>query len=154
MKLETDSAAVQMVTVHSAKGLEYPVVFCPFLWSIRSKKERRKKRAVLFRTSKEWCVDVGSAGFEKSLTTGIEQEDEEEYRKLYVALTRARHRLYIGFAPVGESAGNQNGAARSPLAALPGLGLVDTELSSWRARLEQIEGLALQSRGPDNASAA
>ena len=145
MKIETDSAAVQMVTVHGAKGLEYPVVFCPFLWHLKSKRERLKKKAALFRTRKEWCIDVGSSDFDENLAVGIQQEDEEDHRKLYVALTRARHRLYIGMAPVGESGANQNGAARSPITALPGLGLANIETSSWRATLEKIEGSVLQS---------
>lgn len=144
MKLETDSAAVQMVTVHSSKGLEYPIVFCPFLWHLRSNQERRKNKLALFRTPQEWCIDVGSPAFEDHLSTGIEQEDEEEHRKLYVALTRARHRLYIGMAPVGEYRANQNGAARSPIAALPGLGLAGKDVSSWRTTLERIQGTALQ----------
>jgi exodeoxyribonuclease V beta subunit len=146
MKLETDSSAVQMVTVHGSKGLEYPVVFCPFLWQLRSKKERLRKQTALLRMTNEWCVDVGSAKFVEHLNKGIEQEDEEEHRKLYVALTRARHRLYIGMAPVTESGTNQNGAARSPIAALPGLNLANTELSLWRQALEQIEGCAVHDR--------
>jgi len=31
-RLESDRHLVQIVTVHKSKGLEYPVVFCPFLW--------------------------------------------------------------------------------------------------------------------------
>ncbi len=32
IRLETDEKAVKIVTVHVSKGLEYPIVFCPFLW--------------------------------------------------------------------------------------------------------------------------
>ena len=59
-----------------------------------------------------WVVDLGSDRFEEILQAAEEQESEEEHRRLYVALTRARHRLYLGIGPkVGDS----------PLAALPGL---------------------------------
>ena len=32
LRLESDRNLVQIVTIHKAKGLEYPIVFCPFLW--------------------------------------------------------------------------------------------------------------------------
>ena len=32
IRLETDEKAVRIVTVHVSKGLEYPIVFCPFMW--------------------------------------------------------------------------------------------------------------------------
>jgi len=33
LRLESDEDAVKLVTIHKSKGLEYPVVFCPFVWS-------------------------------------------------------------------------------------------------------------------------
>jgi exodeoxyribonuclease V beta subunit len=33
LRLESDEHLVKIVTIHKSKGLEYPVVFCPFLWS-------------------------------------------------------------------------------------------------------------------------
>jgi exodeoxyribonuclease V beta subunit len=32
LRLETDSEAVQILTIHKAKGLQFDVVFCPTLW--------------------------------------------------------------------------------------------------------------------------
>ena len=32
-RLETDRDAVQVLTIHGSKGLEFPVVYCPYLWS-------------------------------------------------------------------------------------------------------------------------
>ena len=148
MKLETDSAAVQLVSVHGAKGLEYPVVFCPFLWSMQSKLQRRKDQSALFRTADNWCLDVGSLDFDAHLEKSIDQEAEEEHRKLYVALTRARHRLYIGLAPVEDSVSHENGAGRSPLAALPGLGLRADDIGSWHATLQGIQYATLESAFP------
>ena len=148
MKLETDSAAVQLVSVHGAKGLEYPVVFCPFLWSLQSKLQRRKDQSALFRTADNWCVDVGSPDFGSHLEKSINQESEEEHRKLYVALTRARHRLYLGLAPIEDSVSHENGAARSPLAALPGLGLRADDVGSWHATLKGIQYATLESASP------
>jgi len=40
IRLETDEKAVKLVTIHKSKGLEYPIVFCPFCWSgVREEKE-------------------------------------------------------------------------------------------------------------------
>ncbi|MCJ7596393.1 MAG: UvrD-helicase domain-containing protein, partial [Desulfobacterales bacterium] len=42
LRLESDENAVRLVTVHKSKGLEYPVVFCPFAWDgsrVRSRKD-------------------------------------------------------------------------------------------------------------------
>ena len=33
LRLESDANAVRIVTIHKSKGLEYPVVFCPFNWA-------------------------------------------------------------------------------------------------------------------------
>ena len=33
LRLESDEDLVKIVTIHRAKGLEFPVVFCPFAWS-------------------------------------------------------------------------------------------------------------------------
>ena len=32
LRLESDEAAIKLVTIHKSKGLEYPIVFCPFTW--------------------------------------------------------------------------------------------------------------------------
>ena len=41
LRLESDDRAVRIVTIHKSKGLEYPVVFCPFNWG--DSKARRKE---------------------------------------------------------------------------------------------------------------
>ena len=41
LRLESDANAVRIVTIHKSKGLEYPVVFCPFNWVVRKTQGRR-----------------------------------------------------------------------------------------------------------------
>jgi exodeoxyribonuclease V beta subunit len=140
MKLETDSPTVQLVTVHSSKGLEYPVVFCPFLWDVRSAQNRRGSPFALRRTHKGWLLDVGSPELSENISIAMAQEDEEEHRKIYVALTRARHRLYLGLAPVKQgSAAHKNGAEQSGLTHLTGLGLNESnDPAAWADALSRF----------------
>ena len=101
-RLETDAAAVQVQTIHAAKGLEYPVVMAPYLWDI----PRIRPRIPIFHDPepappgepRPRLVDVGGHGselFDTHQRAAMAEEAAEEGRLLYVALTRAKHRLVI-----------------------------------------------------------
>ncbi len=106
LRLESDEDAVQIVTIHRVKGLEYPVVFCPFtardaeLGKIRSQGKTVMK-TVLFHeaTTKEltWDLNLKPVAAHAQQTT--KEQLAEKVRLLYVALTRARHRCYLVSAP-------------------------------------------------------
>ena len=144
MRLETDASAVQLNTLHGAKGLEYPVVFCPFLWRVRGRNPRGTPSAAVARVDEAWVVDVGSDAFEATLEAAEAQESDEETRRLYVALTRARHRLYLGMAPVTAWPKNsgKNSAADSPLARLPALAA--DSMDQWPARWTALKAQGIQ----------
>ncbi|MCC5807892.1 MAG: UvrD-helicase domain-containing protein [Opitutales bacterium] len=91
-QLESDADAVQLVTMHSAKGLEYPLVFCPFLWSAQPVGGVRR----LARRGEPVClVDTGQAE-DPGLLEELHRADiEDRLRLAYVAMTRARVRLWI-----------------------------------------------------------
>jgi exodeoxyribonuclease V beta subunit len=123
MKLETDDSALQLLTIHASKGLEFPVVFCPYLWHVGSVQHAKTQMKVaVLRQADDWFVDAQDPVSDTSKKEALEQQKEEEFRKLYVALTRARHRLYVGLASVA-SGGPQhaNGSELSCLMQLPGL---------------------------------
>ena len=136
-RLESDLPAVQLVTTHSSKGLEYPFVFCPYLWMVKSPQERRRSKAVaIVRQPEGSRLSLpDSEAFAEQVQQDITQEDEEQERLTYVALTRARHRCYLGMAPVPDSRGHSNGAQRSALARLLGLSEVDT--GEWQEKIAQ-----------------
>ena len=102
LRLESDEERVKIVTIHKAKGLEYPVVFCPFTWEgLRSD----AKRGCLFHRQKagqktELIFDAGSPGLEDHVRSARKEEMAENLRLLYVALTRAVHRCYLAWGPV------------------------------------------------------
>ncbi|MEM6797697.1 MAG: 3'-5' exonuclease, partial [Acidobacteriota bacterium] len=111
LRLESDDAAVQIVTVHKSKGLEYEVVFCPFLWQARPIRET----PVLVHESPEKVLfDCGSERQAVHLQMAEAERIAEDLRLLYVALTRARRRTYAAWGPIGRGPRS----ARSALAYL------------------------------------
>ncbi len=153
MRLETDMPAVQLVTVFAAKGLEYPIVSCPFLWHVPSRKTRLDASVAIVR-QEETLLDIGSDRFCEHLDRAIAQEDEEQQRLLYVALTRARHRVYLGLAPVSSYGTHQNGAESSALVEL--LGLAGFDKNTWPERIPIpiVTPLARPARPSQQASLA
>ena len=92
IRLETDESAVKIVTIHVSKGLEYPVVFCPFLWG----KVDNKGNVLMFHDEDGQLVkDFGSSAFASHQSAALKESLAESLRLLYVALTRAKHRCYL-----------------------------------------------------------
>lgn len=88
IRLENDEQLIRIVTVHRSKGLEFPVVFAPFLWHGRT---LAKDEPLQFhrRDDGQLCIDWGS-GEEEHRRLAEEERLAEELRLLYVALTRAK----------------------------------------------------------------
>ena len=110
LRLESDDDAVQIVTVHRSKGLEYPVVFCPFVAkdaSLRPIKSGVQKvlDVVLFHdpatNDLTWDLNPEPAAAHEQQAT--KELLAEKVRLLYVALTRACHRCYLVSAPYPRS---------------------------------------------------
>ncbi len=114
LRLETDAEAVQVLTVHRSKGLEYPVVLCPFAWEglrERSRDEREPARYHEPGGAGRLVLDLGSERFRDAVSLARREALAERVRLLYVALTRARQRCYVAW-------GRYASAATSPLAYL------------------------------------
>jgi exodeoxyribonuclease V beta subunit len=96
-RLESDAEAVQVLTIHRSKGIEFPIVYCPFLWepSFIS----RDPEPVLFHDP-VLTVDVGLEGrrWAKHLRQQLVEQRGEDLRLLYVALTRAKHQAVMWWA--------------------------------------------------------
>ena len=91
IRLETDEKAVRIVTVYVSKGLEYPIVFCPFMWGgIRDTDE-----VVTFHEGFTMVKDFGSPAYDKNRIMAQKETLAENLRLLYVALTRAKYRCYL-----------------------------------------------------------
>lgn len=96
LRLEREEKAVKVVTIHKSKGLEYPIVFCPFSWGGGGPVKVRDH--VLYHDPAQSfapVLDFGSADLTDHRLLYEEESLAEDIRLLYVALTRARHRTYF-----------------------------------------------------------
>jgi exodeoxyribonuclease V beta subunit len=113
IRLETDEKAVKILTVHVSKGLEFPIVFCPFLWGgIRSDDE-----IVTFHDGFKIMKDFGSADKARHRIIAQKESLAENLRLLYVAITRAKFRCYLVGGKIVDVTG-RNRPETSPLAYL------------------------------------
>ena len=105
LRLESDENLVRIVTLHKSKGLEYPVVFCPFLWDGRL--------WIGDKTSTLLHHDPADPG-RAILTFSAEEDDParpharreelaENLRLCYVALTRAKQRCYLVWGKIKDA---------------------------------------------------
>ena len=100
LRLESDDDAVRIVTVHKSKGLEYPIVFCPFLWG----GSRIRKDVFTYHermdSGDSWTLNLAMDGLANRHLADAEQETlAENIRLFYVALTRAKERCYVVWGP-------------------------------------------------------
>ncbi len=100
LRLETDEQAVRIITVHVSKGLEYPVVFCPFQWGGVIENEA----LATFHDDYLLVRDYGSDDFEANRVKGRKELLAEGMRLLYVAVTRAKYRCYLYCGKVNQGA--------------------------------------------------
>ncbi len=95
LRLESDEDAVKIITVHKSKGLEFPIVFCPFLWG---SSDLRDKANIPFHDAEHGYkafLDVGSEKIDEHRMCAEKELLAENMRLVYVALTRARNRCYL-----------------------------------------------------------
>ena len=154
LRLESDEDLVKIVTMHAAKGLEYPLVFCPFVWDA--------SRDLV----KDWNIISQSNGRNLLLAKAqLGEEDErqlfaedlgERLRLLYVALTRAREQLVLYAAPcsntpentfaylLAEAVGDDCQAIRDYWSGLKGQALAEALRRAWLKRIQSAAPGQLQ----------
>ncbi|MFI9654854.1 exodeoxyribonuclease V subunit beta [Guyparkeria sp. GHLCS8-2] len=97
IRLEQDSAMVRIVTIHGSKGLQYPVVFLPFIALLGTEKTKAGDPTRRHRDD----GTVWELAPDKEATECAAQDSiAENIRLFYVAMTRAEHACVLGAGPV------------------------------------------------------
>lgn len=101
-RLDSDSAAVQLATIHGSKGLQYPIVYLP---SLTERWVADRTEIPLFHDDpphRTRCLDVGgpdSPGRRQAEVRHLAEEAGESLRHLYVAMTRAQSQVVTWWSP-------------------------------------------------------
>ncbi len=135
LRLESDDDAVKIVTMHRSKGLEYGIVFCPYLWQ-RSDRLNSERLMIRCHENGQTAVDLGSEDFERRRELALNEELAEDLRVFYVAVTRAKYRCYIAWGNVRS----QDRANDSAMAWL--LEFADADFSEQQAKLQAFQDKA------------
>jgi len=167
LRLESDAQAVKLITVHKSKGLEFPVVYCPFLWDGKLKNDQGDE--ALFHDlddNRKPKFDIGSEALKEHKQIVRTEEFAENLRLLYVALTRARHHCVVVWGAINDMQTSSLGyilhshgaAADSPdelakIAEYVG-GLSDDALRADLKRLEKDSQGAIKVETPDETECA
>jgi len=98
IRLESDANLIKIITIHKSKGLEYPLVFLPFICSFREAINRNSNYYRYHDEQHQLTIDLGKNDTNQALNDA--ERLQEDLRLLYVALTRARYACWLGIAPI------------------------------------------------------
>ncbi|HEJ9097370.1 TPA: exodeoxyribonuclease V subunit beta [Serratia odorifera] len=136
LRLESDRHLVQVITIHKSKGLEYPLVWLPFVGNFRQQQQ------VLYHDRNNFKALLDLNANEESLAWAEEERLAEDLRLLYVALTRSVYHCSIGIAPLIQGTRKKQGDTdlhRSALGYLVQAGQAG-DASYLQQRLQQLTG--------------
>ncbi len=111
LRLETDANLVQIITQHASKGLEFPLVFLPFVSRFRTSKE-----AIFHDATQGLMVDLLAS--DEHLATADHERLAEDIRLFYVALTRAEHYCWMGVWNFASGRSKQSALLQSAIGTL------------------------------------
>jgi exodeoxyribonuclease V beta subunit len=98
LKLDSDAEAVQVLTIHRSKGLEFPIVYHPFAWQPGYIDNDEPPAYHDDQNDDVWTIDVGgkyAPDISRHRRLRDMEQRGEDLRLLYVALTRAMHQATV-----------------------------------------------------------
>ncbi|HEX4351468.1 MAG TPA: 3'-5' exonuclease, partial [Polyangiales bacterium] len=102
IRLESDAHAITLTTIHKSKGLQYPIVYCPFMWAGGLHSNELTTPQFHDREHEDRVTLVLSSPTELERTAAKREALAEQLRLLYVALTRAKHKLSVVWGALGS----------------------------------------------------
>ncbi|MDR7100191.1 exodeoxyribonuclease V beta subunit [Lysobacter niabensis] len=147
-RLESDAGRVQILTLHVSKGLEFPLVFLPF---VAIGRQRKAPKLALYQHAGERVRQVetafrhgGEPSWDEACQRHHEEERGEDMRLLYVGLTRAREALWLWGGAVSS---HEQSALEALLGGMRPSSDLQRDLGEHRLRVEDA-------RVPDRDDAA
>jgi exodeoxyribonuclease V beta subunit len=110
LRLESDQQLVQVVTIHKSKGLQYNLVFLPFICGFKAVKKDRPQR---YFNGNKMVLDLTPD--DAALERAEQERLLEDIRLLYVALTRPVYACWLGLAVFSEGNSKKSKLAQSAL---------------------------------------
>ena len=157
LRLESDAAAVQILTVHKAKGLEFPVVICPYLGKAQKLHDRDRKLLRYHDPDADSGLvldirDPKDPAKADALAAGEREGFAEAMRLLYVAVTRARHRCEIFWGATTDFDRSPLGYALHPQAGIDPVAATQAWLKKAPDAALQADLAALVASAPGDIS--
>jgi exodeoxyribonuclease V beta subunit len=136
LRLESDEQLVKVVTIHKSKGLEYPLVFLPFICSAKPVDGSRLPLHYHDATGK---AQVTLSPTAELIALADDERLAEDLRLLYVALTRAQHACWLGVTDLKRGNNNSSVLHLSALGYLLGGGAALAESAGLKRWLEDLQ---------------
>jgi exodeoxyribonuclease V beta subunit len=136
LRLESDEQLVKVVTIHKSKGLEYPLVFLPFICSAKPVDGSRLPLHYHDATGKAQVTLKPTA---ELIVQADDERLAEDLRLLYVALTRAQHACWLGVTDLKRGNNNSSVLHLSALGYLLGGGALLVESAGLKRWLEDLQ---------------
>jgi exodeoxyribonuclease V beta subunit len=148
-RLESDAPAVQVLTVHRSKGLEFPIVYYPHLWEPGYIPPGLPVAYHDPDAGDRRTIDVGLEGpqFDRHAEQHLVEERGEDLRLAYVALTRAKHQAVVWWAGSWNSRDSALGRLLFARAADGTVPAVGRNTPTDAAAVERFEALAADAPG-------
>lgn len=118
VRLESDANLIKIITIHKSKGLEYPLVFLPFICSFREVTQQYSDYYRYHDDQRQAHIDLDKLEAFRALSD--RERLQEDLRLLYVAMTRARYACWLGIAPVKAGQGKECQLQKSGIGAVLG----------------------------------